>query len=162
MFYILRIFRIFIPTTLYDSVSTKLLLGGELRKPYTMLYLAMIAVLILILHYVANKDIILASFFLGCINKWSTVFITQNTCLYVLLAFMCLLFAPTSNNKMSLSSTQKKLHKIISILIIFTGLLIFYKIGHSNLTATIFYSFLCAIILMLIETILHLRINLFH
>ena len=97
-----------------------------------------------------------------CINKWSTVFITQNTCLYVLLAFMCLLFAPTSNNKMSLSSTQKKLHKIISILIIFTGLLIFYKIGHSNLTATIFYSFLCAIILMLIETILHLRINLFH
>ena len=52
----------FIPTTLYDSVSTKLLLGGELRKPYTMLYLAMIAVLILILHYVANKDITLSPF----------------------------------------------------------------------------------------------------
>ena len=95
-------------------------------------------------HAPTQLTCILASFFLGCINKWSTVFITQNTCLYVL------------------SSTQKKLHKIISILIIFTGLLIFYKIGHSNLTATIFYSFLCAIILMLIETILHLRINLFH
>ena len=52
----------FIPTTLYDSVSTKLLLGGELRKPYTMLYLAMIAVLILMLHYVANKDITLSPF----------------------------------------------------------------------------------------------------
>ena len=113
-------------------------------------------------HAPTQLTCILASFFLGCINKWSTAFITQNTCLYVLLAFMCLLFAPTSNNKVSLSSTQKKLHKIISILIIFTGLLIFYKIGHSNLTATIFYSFLCAIILMLIETILHLRINLIH
>lgn len=71
-------------------------------------------------HAPTQLTCILASFFLGCINKWSTVFITQNTCLYVLLAFMCLLFAPTSNNKMSLSSTQKKLHKIISILIIFT------------------------------------------
>lgn len=110
-------------------------------------------------HAPTQLTCILASFFLGCINKWSTVFITQNTCLYVLLAFMCLLFAPTSNNKVSLSSTQKKLHKIISILIIFTGLLFFYKIGHSNLTATIFYSFLCAIILMLIETFLRWRIN---
>lgn len=35
----------FIPVTLFKGASLELLLGGTLRKPYTMLYLAMIAVL---------------------------------------------------------------------------------------------------------------------
>lgn len=52
----------FIPATLYKGASSELLLGGALRKPYTILYLAMIAVLILLLHYVANKDIMLSLF----------------------------------------------------------------------------------------------------
>lgn len=50
----------FIPVTLYKGASLELLLGGELRKPYTMLYLAMIAVFVLILHYICNKDISLS------------------------------------------------------------------------------------------------------
>lgn len=50
----------FIPVTLYKGNSLKLLLGGELRKPYTMLYLAMIAVFVLIFHYIANNDITLS------------------------------------------------------------------------------------------------------
>lgn len=50
----------FIPVTLYKGASLELLLGGELRKPYTMLYLAMIAVFVLIFHYVGNKDISLS------------------------------------------------------------------------------------------------------
>ena len=52
----------FIPITLYKDASLELLLGGELRKPYTMLYLAMIVVFVLILHYVENKDISLTLF----------------------------------------------------------------------------------------------------
>lgn len=38
----------FIPVTLYKGASLELLLGGTLRKPYTMLYLAMIAVFVLL------------------------------------------------------------------------------------------------------------------
>lgn len=52
----------FIPVTLYKGTSLDLLLGGNLRKPYTMLYLTMIAVLVLLLHYVANKDIAFSPF----------------------------------------------------------------------------------------------------
>ena len=51
-----------IPTALYKGASSELLLGGELRKPFTMLYLAMIAVIILLLHNVANNDITLSLF----------------------------------------------------------------------------------------------------
>ena len=52
----------FIPVTLYKGASLELLSGGELRKPYTMLYLAMIAIFVLLFHYIGNKDISLSSF----------------------------------------------------------------------------------------------------
>lgn len=52
----------FVPLSLYKGVSLELLLGGELRKPYTMLYLAMITVFILIFHYIGNKDIAFSPF----------------------------------------------------------------------------------------------------
>lgn len=52
----------FIPVTLNKGVSLELLLGGDLRKPYTMLYLAMIAVIVLMFHYIANKSISLSIF----------------------------------------------------------------------------------------------------
>lgn len=52
----------FIPVTLYKRASLELLLGGTLRKPYTMLYLAMIAVFVLLFHSIGNKDISLSPF----------------------------------------------------------------------------------------------------
>lgn len=52
----------FIPVTLYKGASLELLSGGELRKSYTMLYLAMIAIFVLLFHYIGNKDISLSSF----------------------------------------------------------------------------------------------------
>lgn len=52
----------FIPVTLYKGASLDLLLGGTLRKPYTMLYLAMIAVFVLLFHSIGNKDISLSPF----------------------------------------------------------------------------------------------------
>ena len=52
----------FIPVTLYKGASLELLLGGTLRKPYTMLYLAMIAVFVLLFHSIGNKDISLSPF----------------------------------------------------------------------------------------------------
>lgn len=53
---------LFIPVTLYKGASLELLLGGTLRKPYTMLYLAMIAVFVLLFHSIGNKDISLSPF----------------------------------------------------------------------------------------------------
>lgn len=52
----------FIPVTLYKGASLELLLGGTLRKPYTMLYLATIAVFVLLFHSIGNKDISLSPF----------------------------------------------------------------------------------------------------
>lgn len=52
----------FIPVTLYKGASLELLLGGTLRKPYTMLYLAIIAVFVLLFHSIGNKDISLSPF----------------------------------------------------------------------------------------------------
>lgn len=52
----------FIPVTLYKGASLELLLCGTLRKPYTMLYLAMIAVFVLLFHSIGNKDISLSPF----------------------------------------------------------------------------------------------------
>lgn len=52
----------FIPVTLYKGASLERLLGGTLRKPYTMLYLAMIAVFVLLFHSIGNKDISLSPF----------------------------------------------------------------------------------------------------
>ena len=52
----------FIPVTIYKGASLELLLGGTLRKPYTMLYLAMIAVFVLLFHSIGNKDISLSPF----------------------------------------------------------------------------------------------------
>ena len=52
----------FIPVTLYKGASLELLLGRTLRKPYTMLYLAMIAVFVLLFHSIGNKDISLSPF----------------------------------------------------------------------------------------------------
>lgn len=52
----------FIPVTLYKGASLELLLGGTLRKPYTMLYLAMIAVFVLLFHSIGNKGISLSPF----------------------------------------------------------------------------------------------------
>ena len=72
---------------------------------------------------------------------------------YILLMLMCILFAPASTNKISLSSKQKKIYKFISVIIVIMGLLLYCKIGATKLTSTIFYSFWCVTILMILEQI---------
>lgn len=72
---------------------------------------------------------------------------------YLLIIFICILFAPMSNNKICLSSKQKCIYKLISVIIVSIGLLIFYKTGNTKLNTTFFYSFCCVIFLMIMETL---------
>lgn len=104
-------------------------------------------------HAPTQFTCILGSFILGCLDKWAIIYMKQTPWGYILLMLMCILFAPASNNKISLSSRQKKIHKLISVIIVSVGFLLFCKIGDTELTATVFYSFWCVIILMILEHI---------
>ena len=68
----------------------------------------------------------------------------------------CILFAPISNHKICLTTKQKWIHKLISVIIVSIGFLLFYKIGNTKMNTTLFYSFFCVIILMIVETIKNL------
>lgn len=96
---------------------------------------------------------ILGSFALGCFNKWAIVYLKQTLWGYILFLFLCILFAPVSNNKILLSSRQKKIHKLISAIIVGAGGLLFYQMGTTKITATIFYSFCCVIIFAILSYI---------
>lgn len=104
-------------------------------------------------HAPTQLTCILGSFLLGCFNKWAMIYLKQTLWKYLLLIFMCMLFAPTSNNKIFLSQKQKYIHKLISVIIVSIGLLLFYKIGVTKLTTTFFYSFCCVVFLMLLESL---------
>ena len=75
---------------------------------------------------------------------------------YLILVLMCILFAPISNHKICLTTKQKWIHKLISVIIVSIGFLLFYKIGNTKMNTTLFYSFFCVIILMIVETIKNL------
>lgn len=61
-----------------------------------------------------------------------------------------------SNHKICLTTKQKWIHKLISVIIVSIGFLLFYKIGNTKMNTTLFYSFFCVIILMIVETIKNL------
>lgn len=104
-------------------------------------------------HAPTQLTCILGSILLGCLDRWAIIYLKQTLWGYLLLIFMCILFAPTSNNKIFLSPKQKHIHKLISVLIVSIGLLLFYKIGVTKLTTTVFYSFCCVIFLMIPEAL---------
>lgn len=97
-------------------------------------------------HAPTQLTCILGSFFLGCLDKWAIIYLKPT----------CILFAPISNHKICLSAKQKWIHKFISVVIVSIGLLLFYKIGNTKMNTTLFYSFCCVVILMIVETIKNL------
>lgn len=104
-------------------------------------------------HAPTQLTCILGSFFLGCLDKWAMIYLKPTILGYVILILMCMLFAPTSNHKICLSAKQKWMHKLISVIIVSIGLLLFYKIGDTKMNTTFFYSFCGVIILMIVETL---------
>jgi len=102
-------------------------------------------------HAPTQFTCILGSFILGFMNKWAIIYINQTLFGYILLLCACILFAPTLNNKILLSPKQKYKYKALSLIIVSLGLVLFYKIGITKLTSTVFYSFCCAIILLILE-----------
>lgn len=104
-------------------------------------------------HAPTQLTCILGSVLLGCLNHWAIIYLKQTPIVYLLLIFMCILFAPTSSDKILLTSKQKFIHKLISVIIISIGLLLYFKIGINKLTATFFYSFCCVVFLMLLKSL---------
>jgi len=116
----------FIPVTVYKGASLELLLGGELRKPYTMLYLAMIAVFVLILHYIANKDISLSLF-----QKLAYILITISG---LAVGHYILRLTLESVDKFGVPSFSARLSWVnLFFIILFLALLLYiYQLGHSK------------------------------
>lgn len=52
---------VFVPQTFSKVTSTELLFGGTLRMPFTLLYIALIAVLVFLFHCMSNKKIQLST-----------------------------------------------------------------------------------------------------
>lgn len=104
-------------------------------------------------HAPTQFTCILGSFFLGCLDKWAMIYLKPTVLGYAILISMCILFAPASYSKICLSSKQKCIHKLISVIMVSIGLLLFYEMKVNQITATIFYSFCCVIILMILEDI---------
>lgn len=98
----------------------------------------------------------LRQLFLGCLDKWAIIYLKPTVLGYLILVLMCILFAPISNHKICLTTKQKWIHKLISVIIVSIGFLLFYKIGNTKMNTTLFYSFFCVIILMIVETIKNL------
>lgn len=107
-------------------------------------------------HAPTQLTCILGSFFLGCLDKWAIIYLKPTVLGYLILVLMCILFAPISNHKICLTTKQKWIHKLISVIIVSIGFLLFYKIGNTKMNTTLFYSFFCVIILMIVETIKNL------
>lgn len=103
------------------------------------------------IHAPTQFTCILGSFLLGIIDKWAVMYLNQTLFGYILLLCACILFAPAQNIKILLSPKQKYAYKALSLIIVSIGLVLFYKIGISKLTSTIFYSFCCVIILLILE-----------
>lgn len=116
----------FIPVTLYKRTSLELLLGGELRKPYTMLYLAMIAVFVLLFHYIGNKDISLSP-----LQKAEYIFIAISG---LAIGHYILKLTLESVDKFSDVSFSAKLSWInFFFIILFLALMLYiYQLGYSK------------------------------
>lgn len=116
----------FIPVTLYKGASLELLLGGTLRKPYTMLYLAMIAVFVLLFHSIGNKDISLSPF-----QKVAYIFIAISG---LAIGHYILRLALESVDKFGDSSFSARLSLVdLFFIILFLVLMLYiYQLGYSK------------------------------
>lgn len=116
----------FIPVTLYKNASLELLLGGEFRKQYTILYIAMITVLVLSLHYIANKDISLSVF-----HKIVYIFIAISG---LSIGHYILRLTLESVEKFSDPSFSARLSwiNLFFVILFLTLLLYIYQLGHSK------------------------------
>lgn len=116
----------FIPVTLYKGASLELLLGGELRKPYTMLYLAMIAFFVLLFHYIGDKDISLSPF-----QKVAYIFIAISE---LAIGHYILRLTLESVDKFGDSSFSARLSLInLFFIILFLALMLYiYQLGYSK------------------------------
>lgn len=116
----------FIPVTLYKGASLELLLGGTLRKPYTMLYLAMIAVFVLLFHSIGNKDISLSPF-----QKVAYIFIAISG---LAIGHYILRLTLESVNKFGDSSFSARLSLVdLFFIILFLVLMLYiYQLGYSK------------------------------
>lgn len=116
----------FIPVTLYKGASLELLLGGTLRKPYTMLYLAMIAVFVLLFHSIGNKDISLSPF-----QKVAYIFIAISG---LVIGHYILRLTLESVDKFGDSSFSARLSLVdLFFIILFLVLMLYiYQLGYSK------------------------------
>lgn len=116
----------FIPVTLYKGASLELLLGGTLRKPYTMLYLAMIAVFVLLFHSIGNKDISLSPF-----QKVAYIFIAISG---LAIGHYILTLTLESVDKFGDSSFSARLSLVdLFFIILFLVLMLYiYQLGYSK------------------------------
>lgn len=116
----------FIPVTLYKGASLELLLGGTLRKPYTMLYLAMIAVFVLLFHSIGNKDISLSPF-----HKVAYIFIAISG---LAIGHYILRLTLESVDKFGDSSFSARLSLVdLFFIILFLVLMLYiYQLGYSK------------------------------
>lgn len=116
----------FIPVTLYKGASLELLLGGTLRKPYTMLYLAMIAVFVLLFHSIGNKDISLSPF-----QKVAYIFIAISG---LAIGHYILMLTLESVDKFGDSSFSARLSLVdLFFIILFLVLMLYiYQLGYSK------------------------------
>lgn len=116
----------FIPVTLYKGASLELLLGGTLRKPYTMLYLAKIAVFVLLFHSIGNKDISLSPF-----QKVAYIFIAISG---LAIGHFILRLTLESVDKFGDSSFSARLSLVdLFFIILFLVLMLYiYQLGYSK------------------------------
>lgn len=116
----------FIPVSLYKGTSLELLLGGELRKPYTTLYLAMITVFVLLFHYVGNKDISLSP-----LQKAAYIFISISG---LGIGHYILRMTLEAVDRFGASSFSARISwiNLFFIILFLTLMLYIYQLGHSK------------------------------
>lgn len=116
----------FIPVILYKGASLELLLGGALRKSYTVLYLAMITVFVLIFHYTGSKNISLSLF-----QKAAYISIAVSG---LVIGHYILRLTLESVDKFGDSSFSARLSWVnLFFIILFLALMLYiYQLGHSK------------------------------
>lgn len=122
---------VFVPQTFSKVTSLEVLVGGTLRIPFTMLYIALIAVLVFLFHCMADKKIQLSkmqklSYFLICIAG-------------ILIGHY--IMSLTLEAEEQFHNSEFTLHLVLvnlCFLVLFIFLLLYiYKLGYSNAENTI-------------------------
>lgn len=93
---------------------------------------------------------IFGSVLLGCLNKWAIAYLKQSFLTYIFFIVVCVLYAPVRNKKITLSTGKQIIYKIISIVLICVGFVLYLRLGSIRLTSTIHFSYMCVCILLVI------------